>query len=75
MATIPGAIDFPQADRTAPSSCDLPDGRTVAITAHNFVPENNRVAGITVYPDGRAYITSSTEDGDLINLEPVDTVN
>lgn len=71
---IPGKIDFPQSDRLAPASCDLPSGQRVNVTAHNFVPANNSVAGITVYPDGSAYITSSTTDGQLVRLEPTGTV-
>lgn len=74
MTTIPGAIEFPQADRNAASSCTLPSGQTVRITAHNFVPENNRVGGITVYPNGDAFITSSTTDGELVQLQPTGTV-
>lgn len=74
QASIPGAIDFPQADRNGRASCTLPNGQTVQVTAHNLVPDNNRVAGITVYPDGRAFITSSTEDGELIQLQPTGTV-
>lgn len=75
QASIPGAIDFPQADRNGRSSCTLPTGDTVRVTAHNFVPENNSVAGITVYPDGRAFITTSTTDGQLLQLQPTGTVN
>ncbi len=71
---IPGSIGFPQADRKAPASCTLPSGKVVKVTAHHHVPENNRVAGITVYPDGSAYITSSTTDGQLIQLQPTGTV-
>ena len=71
---IPGKIDFSQRDRNAPASCTLPSGQTVRVTAHNFVPEENVVAGITVYPDGRAFITSSTSGGQLVQLQPTGTV-
>ena len=74
QASIPGKFEFPNADRMAPVSCKFPDGTTYGVTAHNFVPENSKSAGITVYPDGSAYITSSTTDGNLVQLQPTGTV-
>ena len=49
---IPGAIEFPLSDRKARSSCTLPNGKTVRVTAHHQLPANiSGIAGITVYPD------------------------
>lgn len=71
--TIPGGIEFSISDRKARSSCTLPDGKTVSITAHHHVPANSKIAGITVYPTGEAFLTTDV-NGTLTQTQLTDTV-
>jgi len=54
--------------------CVLPDGRTVTTDVNKRLPNGTRVAGITIYPDGRTYLTASTS-GDLVNQEFKNTIS
>jgi hypothetical protein len=49
--------------------CNLPDGRTVISDINKKVRKDARVVGVTVYPDGRAFVTSSTEASGLVSEE------
>ncbi len=49
--------------------CDLPDGRKIVSGINKKIRDDARVVGVTVYPNGKAYVTSSTEDSGLIREE------
>ncbi|MYM54519.1 hypothetical protein [Thalassovita mangrovi] len=54
--------------------CNLPDGRQIVTDVNARIPQNTRSAGVTVYPDGQAYVTVSTSDGQLLQLQFSNTV-
>jgi hypothetical protein len=43
--------------------CDLPDGRRIVTDINKKLKKDARVVGVTIYPSGDAYLTSSTESG------------
>ena len=43
--------------------CVLPDGRKIISDINKRLPEGTRVAGTTVYPNGRTFLTASTAAG------------
>ena len=58
---------------TGTFACNLPDGGQVVTDVNKRIPADSRVVGVTVYPDGRTYVTASTRSG-LINLEFANTL-
>ncbi len=66
---IPGEIRLSYSEKNAPISCILPKGDVYQITTPQRIPASSRVsAGITVYPDDRAFITTDV-DGSLAQLD------
>lgn len=49
--------------------CQLPDGRKVKTDVNTRLPELASSSGITVYPDGSAYVTTATTDGHLLQQQ------
>lgn len=43
--------------------CNLPDGRQIISDVNKHIRSDARVVGVTVYPNGMAYLTSSTSAG------------
>ena len=43
--------------------CHLPDGRQIVTDVNKRLQPDAKTVGITLYPDGRAYLTSNTARG------------
>jgi hypothetical protein len=43
--------------------CNLPDGRQIITDINKHIRVDARVVGVTLYPNGQAYLTSSTASG------------
>ena len=54
--------------------CVLPDGRRIVTDVNMRLIETSKSVGVTVYPDGRAFATISTTDGQLLSQEFSGTV-
>lgn len=54
--------------------CVLPDGRYVITDVNTRLPQGTRYAGITVYPDGRTFVTASTTAG-LVSQQFANTLS
>lgn len=66
---MPGEIRLAYSEKNAPISCVLPNGDVYQITTPQRIPASSRVsAGLTVYPDDRAFITADV-DGSLAQLD------
>ena len=53
---------------TGTFACNLPDGGQIVTDVNKRIPADSRTVGITVYPDGMAYVTASTPRG-LLSMQ------
>ncbi|MFT6606777.1 MAG: hypothetical protein ACJA2X_001980 [Halocynthiibacter sp.] len=54
--------------------CILPDGRKIVTDINTRLPIGTKVAGITVYPDGRTFLTASSSAG-LVSQQFANTLS